>query len=291
MPYRITSDSTVDLTPARMEVLKVPFVQLHLHLEEKDIGDDMEASPALSLYNAMREGKIGTTSQATVESFAELWEPMLKDGEDILYIGFSSALSGTVNSATIAREQLLEKYPEGKIYIVDSLCASAGEGLFLEQVVDMQAQGMSVEEAYQAAEAFKLRVNHWFTVDDLVYLKRGGRISTAAAFIASLLSIKPVMRVSDEGKLVPFEKVKGRRAAVKRLFEHLCDKMDDQATVRINISQADCMKDAEQLKEFILEKYPNIPVHIYSVGAVIGAHSGPGTLALFFVGKDQTRVV
>ncbi len=286
--YLITSDSTVDLSPARMQELGVPFVSLHLLLDGQDILDDMKEASALSLYNAMRAGKIGTTSQATVESFLELWEPMLQSGQDILYVGFSSGLSGTINSALIAREQLCERYPERSIRIVDSLCASSGEGMLLEHAVALRESGLSLDDCHKAVEALKLCVHHWFTVDDLVYLKRGGRVSGAAATIATLLHIKPVMNVDNAGKLIPREKVKGRNGAIKRLFEQLQERMDEKATTFINISQSDCMADAQTLKALISKNYPNIPVRIYPVGAVVGAHSGPGTLALFFMGAPRT---
>lgn len=291
MSYKITTDSTVDLNPARMQELGVPFASLHLLLEGQDILDDMQASSAMHLYNQMREGKVGTTSQATVESFIDIWNPILEAGEDVLYLGFSSALSGTVNSANTARAQLLEKYPARTIHIVDTLCASAGEGLLLEHAVDIKSKGTKLEAAYEQLQKLKMRINHWFTVDDLAYLKRGGRISSAAALFATLLNIKPVMRVDDEGRLVPYEKTKGRRSAVKRLFTLLLEKIDEAATLGINISQADCMEDATNLKNMIRDKFPHIPVNIYSVGAVIGAHAGPGTLALFFVGKAPNRAV
>lgn len=286
--YQITTDSTVDLSLERMQELGVPFVSLHLLMDGQDILDDMKEESALRLYDAMRAGKIGTTSQATVESFLELWEPMLQSGQDILYVGFSSALSGTVNSALIAREQLAERYPDRSIRIVDSMCASSGEGMLLEHAVQLRESGLSLDDCHNAVEALKLRVHHWFTVDDLVYLKRGGRVSGAAATIATLLHIKPVMNVDNVGKLIPREKVKGRHAAIKRLFEQLQEHMDEKATTFINISQSDCMADAQALKSLIAQRFPTIPVRIYPVGAVIGAHSGPGTLALFFMGAPRT---
>ena len=288
MSYRITTDSTVDLSPARLRELDIPYVALHFLLEGKDITDDMTDVTAKMLYDAMRDGKVSTTSQATVESFVDLWTPLLESGEDILYIGFSSALSGTLNSSVLAREQLLEKYPERKIFIVDSLCASSGEGMLVEQAAALKASGMDLEALYEDIEKRKMKVHHWFTVDDLVYLRRGGRVSGAAALFASLLSIKPVMDTNSEGKLIPREKVKGRRAAIKRLYELMVEKIDQSACTFINISQADCYEDALQLKQLISEGYPQLPVNIYSVGAVIGSHSGPGTLALFFMGAPRT---
>jgi DegV family protein with EDD domain len=286
--YRITTDSTVDLNPSRMRELDIPYVALHFLLEGKDITDDMTEATAKMLYDAMREGKVSTTSQATVESFVELWTPILENGEDILYIGFSSALSGTVNSSVLARQQLLEKYPDRKIFIIDSLCASSGEGMIVEHAAALKEGGMELEALYQEIETRKMKVHHWFTVDDLVYLRRGGRVSGAAALFASLLSIKPVMNTNSEGKLIPREKIKGRRGAIKRLYELLVEKIDQTATTFINISHADCIEDANQLKQLIHEGYPHLPVNIYSVGAVIGSHSGPGTLALFFMGTPRT---
>ncbi len=286
--YRITTDSTVDLSPARLRELDVQYVALHFLLEGQDIADDMTEQTAKMLYNSMREGKVSTTSQATVESFIDLWTPILEKGEDVLYIGFSSALSGTVNSSVLARQQLLEKYPERKILIIDSLCASSGEGMLLEHAVTLKQNGMGLDELYREIENKKMTVHHWFTVDDLVYLRRGGRVSGAAALFASLLSIKPVMNTNSEGKLIPREKIKGRRGAIKRLYELLVEKIDQKATTFINISHADCYEDALQLKQLIQEGYPDLPVNIYSVGAVIGSHSGPGTLALFFMGAPRT---
>ncbi len=288
MSYRITTDSTVDLSPARMRELDIPYVALHFLLDGKDITDDMTDVTAKMLYDAMRDGKVSTTSQATVESFVDLWTPLLESGEDILYIGFSSALSGTVNSGVLAREQLLEKYPGRKIFVIDSLCASSGEGMLLEQAAALKAAGMDLEALYEEIEKRKMNVHHWFTVDDLIYLRRGGRVSGAAALFASLLSIKPVMDTNSEGKLIPREKVKGRRAAIKRLYELMVEKIDQSACTFINISQADCYEDALQLKQLISEGFPHLPVNIYSVGAVIGSHSGPGTLALFFMGTPRT---
>lgn len=288
MSYRITTDSTVDLSPARLRELDIPYVALHFLLDGQDITDDMTDVTAKMLYDAMRDGKVSTTSQATVESFVDLWTPLLESGEDILYIGFSSALSGTVNSGVLAREQLLEKYPERKIFVVDSLCASSGEGMLVEHAAALKATGMDLEASYEEIEKRKMKVHHWFTVDDLVYLRRGGRVSGAAALFATLLSIKPVMDTNSEGKLIPREKVKGRRAAIKRLYELLVEKIDQSACTFINISQADCYEDALQLKQLISEGYPQLPVNIYSVGAVIGSHSGPGTLALFFMGAPRT---
>ncbi|HOR12585.1 MAG TPA: DegV family protein [Clostridia bacterium] len=287
MAYRITTDSTVDLTPERMQELGVPFAMLHVLLDGKDLPDDMKESSALYIYNAMREGHAPTTAQATVESFLEIWEPILKAQDDVLYIAFPSVLSGTINSALVAKEQLLERYPERRIEIVDSACASSGEGMLLELAVRLKNSGLGFDECLRAVEKLKLRIHHWFTVDDLVYLRRGGRISGAAATIATLLSIKPILTVTPEGRLVSHDKIKGRRAAIKKLVKLLEENINLEDTPFVNICHADSRVEAQQLMELITERFPGMDVRIYSVGAVIGAHAGPGTLAVFFVGPER----
>ena len=286
--YVITTDSTVDLGIKRMEELGIRFATLSYSYHGQEFPDDMRDESAMKIYNAMRGGEVITTSQANPEQFVEIWSNFLQQGKDILYIGFSSGLSGTVNSALIAKEQLAPQYPERKIYVVDSLCASGGEGMFLQHVLQKKDQGASLEECYRFAEEFKLRVNHWYTVNDLSYLRRGGRVSAAAALFANILGIKPVMNMDDTGHLIPREKVKGRRAAIKRMFEHLVELTDIQDNPFFHITNADCMEDALYLKTMLNERYPNVPVNISMVGAVIGSHCGPGTLALFFIGKPRT---
>jgi DegV family protein with EDD domain len=192
-----------------------------------------------------------------------------------------------VNSAFIARGELGPKYPDRKIFIVDSLCASGGEGMFLEKVVEKQNSGATVEECRDYAEALKLRVNHWYTVSELAYLRRGGRVAATSAIVADILNIKPVMDMNDQGKLIPREKAKGRKAAIRRMFEHLCERADMKENAYFRITHADCMDDALSLKQMLQEKFNGIPVYITMVGAVIGSHCGPGTLALFFIGKPR----
>lgn len=285
--YVITTDSTVDLGAKRMEELGVRFATLSYFYQGNAYPDDMRDESALKIYSAMRGGEVITTSQANPEQFLAQWPDYLEAGKDILYIGFSSGLSGTVNSALLARQQLEAQYPERKIYIVDSLCASGGEGMFLQHVLLKKEGGATLEECYRFAEAFKLRVNHWYTVSELSYLRRGGRVSAAAALFADILGIKPVMNMDDTGHLIPREKVKGRRTAIKRMLEHLTELADIGDNPFFHITHADCMEDAQYLKGMLNERYPNIPVHISMVGAVIGSHCGPGTLALFFIGKPR----
>ncbi len=285
--YLITTDSTVDLSRSYMEELKVPYASLKYHMDDTDYDDDMTDDTARFIYASMLQGKMITTSQPTPEEFIDLWRPSLEEGLDVLHIGFSSALSGSVNSARIAMETLKEEFPGRAIQVVDSLGASGGEGMLLKHVLLNRDKGMSLEENYEWAQKNKLRIHHWYTVDDLIYLRRGGRVSGAAAFVAGLLHIKPVLNMDCGGHLTPREKVKGRRASIKRMMEKLETYICPEDNPFIWITHADCMSDALALKNMIAEKYPDIPVSISYVGAVIGAHAGPGTLALFFIGEGR----
>lgn len=286
--YQITTDSTVDLGQDRLYGLNIPFVRLFSIEDGVSSRDGMTDEAAKYIYDNMRNGVVFKSSQANPEDFTALWTPILEEGKDILYIGFSSGLSGCVNSAAIAREGLESKYPERKIYIVDSLCASGGEGLFLEKVIEKQNSGADLEECRDYAEALKLRINHWYTVSELSYLRRGGRVSATSAIVADILNIKPVMDMNDEGKLIPREKAKGRKASIRRMFEHLEERVDIEDNSYFRITHADCLDDALTLQKMLEEKY-GLPVYISMVGAVIGSHCGPGTLALFFIGKARTR--
>ncbi len=285
--YIITSDSTADLGKERMEELGVLYVQLFYIRDNVPKRDSMTDQCALEIYDNMRNGVVYKSSQANPEDFTALWTPVLESGEDILYIGFSSGLSGVVNSAFIARSELGPKFPERKIFIVDSLCASGGEGLFLEKVVAKKNAGAAIEECRDYAEALKLRINHWYTVSELSYLRRGGRVAATSAIVADILNIKPVMDMNDEGRLIPREKAKGRKAAIRRMFERLCEQADMSENAYFRITHADCMDDALSLKQMLQEKFNGIPVYISMVGAVIGSHCGPGTLALFFIGEPR----
>ncbi|HWR23242.1 MAG TPA: DegV family protein [Feifaniaceae bacterium] len=282
--YRITTDSVVDLTPERMKELDVAFASLRVHIGETELLDDMRPETIETLMKAMREGKAATTSQVTEADFVKLWTPILEAQEDILYIGMSSGLSGTVNSAHIARLELLSRYPERKILVFDSLALSSGEGILLEEAVQMKNSGITLEACYKKLEQLKDSLQQWFTLADLTYARRGGRVSGAAAAVASLLHIKPVLSIDREGKVITPEKIKGRRGAIRRLYEILCEKIDS-AYKYVHITQVECMEEAKALAKSIQERFPELFVRIYTVGAVIGTHGGPGTISLSFVGK------
>ena len=235
----------------------------------------------------MTEGKIAKTSAINMATFEEKFSEVLNEGTDLLYIGFSSGLSTTYNSARIAAENLKAKYPDRKIIVVDSLCASAGQGLLLRLALDRKEAGSSIEEVAKFVEDTRLNLCHWFTVNDLVYLKRGGRISPAVAFVGNMLGIKPVLHVDNEGHLVNVTKVRGRKAAINELANKFTALALDPANSKIYISHAACENDAKELAKIIEEKHGSKTEIITDVGPVIGAHSGPGTLALFFTGKER----
>jgi DegV family protein with EDD domain len=240
-----------------------------------------------TFYNRMREGGIAKTAAVNKETFVVAFREIAKEGKDILYIGFSSGLSTTYNSARLAALEVGEEYPDAKILTVDTLAASAGEGLLVYLATEKKAEGATVEECAAYIEEIKLNMCHWFTVDDLVYLKRGGRVSGAAAFFGNALGIKPVMHVDNEGHLVNVMKVRGRRTAINTMADKLVETALDAKNGKIYISHGDRREDAAYLASVIAEKCGGQVEIITDVGAVIGAHSGPGTLALFFLGSER----
>jgi DegV family protein with EDD domain len=285
--YVIFTDSGCDIKPELLSEWGVPFKSLNFRFDgsEKEYSnDDMNAT---EFYAKMREGAVAKTSAVNVDTFANAFEEVLKEGKDILYIGFSSGLSTTYNSARLAAQQLGEKYPERKIIAIDTLCASAGEGLFVKLVLDKKNEGATIEEAADFANALIPKLAHWFTVEDLVYLKRGGRVSPAVALVGGMLNIKPVMHVDDEGHLIKVGTVRGRKQSLNILADKLMETAEDPANGTIFISHGDCEEDARYLADTIKSKGGNNVEVITNVGTVIGAHSGPGTMALFFVAKQR----
>ncbi|MBQ8742671.1 MAG: DegV family protein [Clostridia bacterium] len=285
--FIIMTDSGCDISPELLKEWGVPFRSLNFRFDgsEKEYSnEDMSVS---EFYAKMREGAVAKTSAVNTEGFASAFEELLSKGLDIVYIGFSSGLSTTFNSARLAAAQVLEKYPERKIFTVDTRAASAGQGLILKLVLDKKKEGASLEEVAKYAEDIKFRISIWFTVDDLVYLKRGGRVSATAAFFGNMLGIKPVLHMDNEGHLVPVTKVRGRRTSINALadkYGELAEKLDG---ADIFISHGDCISDAEMLADILSKRYGAKVDLITDVGTVIGAHSGPGTLALFFIGKSR----
>lgn len=285
--YVIFTDSACDIKPDVLKSWGVPYINLSFKFEDEDKEYSNDGMEITEFYNRMRNGGIAKTSAINPETYIGVFEEILKQGKDILCLAFSSGLSTTCNSARIAADELLEKYTERKIIVVDSLSASAGQGLLLYLTVQKKNEGFSIEEAAEFAEGIKLNICHWFSVDDLVYLKRGGRVSPAVAFVGTVLGIKPVLHVDNEGKLVSVSKARGRKAALNALVDKCGELGQDTANGTIFISHADCKSDADYVAEQIGERFGGKVDIITDVGAVIGAHSGPGTIALFFVGKER----
>ena len=284
--YRIVTDSASDMGE-HLKDWGVASVSLTLKFDGDDTVQKNDEVEPVAFYNRMREGACAKTSAVNPEGFIEVFEPILAAGDDILYIGFSSGLSTTCNSARIAAEKLMEKYPERKITVIDSLSASAGFGMLVYLAVQKKNDGAALDENAEYVTSLIPHMCHWFTVDDLVYLKRGGRISPTVAFVGGVLGIKPVLHMDNEGHLVNQFKVRGRRAAVKALADKLGELMTDKSQGPVFICHADCEGDAALLSSMIKETYGlDTDITVFT-GPVIGAHSGPGTLALFFIGNER----
>ena len=286
--YVIITDSSCDITPELLAQWEVPCVSLSSKFDEDAASHGNYDLPFDAFYDRMRKGGVARTAAANVETFKRAFEPWLKQGKDLLYIGFSSGLSSTVNSGALAARELTESYPERKLLVVDTFAASAGFGLLVYLTVQEKRKGASLEEAAKFVEDHRLHLCHWFTVDDLVYLKRGGRISAAAAFVGGVLNIKPVLHMDNPGHLINMFKVRGRRASVKAL----ADKYGELAIHpgpddTVFISHGDCIEDAKLLERMLAERYGAKVQLITYVGPVIGSPSGPGTLALFFLGRER----
>ncbi len=254
---------------------------------ENYLGADGKDITAKEFYDLLREGGMPTTTQVSPQSAKDGMEKALKQGDDVLVIAFSSGLSGTCSSFQVASRELLEEYPDRQIQVVDGLCASMGQGLLLDYVVKKADEGASLEETKTYAESLKLQICHEFTVDDLFHLKRGGRVSSATAVVGSILKIKPIMHVDNLGKLVPVGKAMGRKKSIHVLSENMDKAQVLEKGEPIFITHGDCLEDAELLKGILETKYPENPVSINYVGPVIGAHSGVGTLALFYRGSKR----
>ena len=287
--YRIVTDSTTDLTPELIQELDVQVIPLCYMMGGKTYhnipgGGEMTDK---EFYAKLRAGSMSTTTQVNSEEFLHVFTPLLEAGQDVLYIAFSSGLSGTYQSAVLAREELKQRFPDRRLEVFDSLCASMGEGLLVYHAAKLRNAGKSLDEVLAWLKGNVLNVCHWFTVDDLNHLKRGGRVSTATALVGTMLGIKPVLHVDNEGHLIPVSKVRGRKQSLDALVKRMEETAQEPAGQMVFISHGDCLEDARYVERQVREKLGVQQVEVGYIGPVIGAHSGPGTVALFFLGKER----
>lgn len=287
--YKITTDSTTDITPELVDELELHVIPMIFTVDGKDYRntpDNKDLDPH-EFYEMLRNGKQSLTTQINGETFKDEVRPFLDNGLDVLHLCFSSGLSSTYNSIRLAAEDLLEEYPDRKIIIVDTLAASMGEGLIVYHAGVLRKQGKSIDEVAAWVEENKLKLAHWFTVDDLNFLKRGGRLSGAAAFFGTVLNIKPVLHVDDEGHLIPIDRIRGRRKSLECLVDHMAKTAVNPSEQVIFISHGDALEDAQYVEKLVRERFGVKTVYMNHIGPVIGSHSGPGTVALFFLAEKR----
>ena len=287
--YVLITDSSADLSQEMVQELGVTVLPLSFTIQGKtyrNYPDNREMDLPL-FYDMLRAGELATTSAVNVAEYTQAVEPILQEGKDVLILAFSSGLSSTYQASVLAAGELREKYPDRKIYTVDTLCASMGQGLLVYLAVQEQRKGRSIEEVRDWAESTKLHLCHQFTVDDLHFLKRGGRISATTAVVGSMLQIKPVLHVDNEGHLINIGKARGRQASLKALVDKMEKTVTEEGKKTVFISHGDCRKDAVAVADMVRERFGTQDIRINYVGPVIGAHSGPGTLALFYLGTER----
>ena len=287
--YVIMTDSCCDLTDQMARDLELEVLPLTMHMDGQDYPNDL-AGTAISnqeFYKRIRAGKLATTSAVNVGQFQDAMRRVLETGRDIVCVCFSSALSTTYQSAVIAAEDLRSEFPEAEIHVMDSLSASLGQGLLLYLAVEQKRKGLTAAELAKWVEDNRLTVCHWFTVDDLNFLKRGGRVSATTALLGTMLSIKPIMHTSDEGKLVPVSKARGRKAAIAALLDKIETLGIHPERQTMFICHADCEEDAKAVAQTIQDRFGTPTVHINYIGPVIGSHTGPNTMGIFFVGTQR----
>lgn len=287
--YIIITDSSCDLPDSLVKELELEVLPLSFIMDGKtyrNYPDNREMSPG-AFYGKQREGLMATTNAVNVGEAADAIEAVLKQGKDVLVLAFSSGLSATYSSFKIAADDLAGQYPGRKVYTVDTLCASLGQGMFVYQAGRLRQEGKSIEEVRDWAEANKLCQCHYFTVNDLFFLKKGGRVSAATAVVGTMLQIKPVLHVDNEGHLINVAKARGRKASLTALVDKVGELAKDPASQTMFISNSDCLEDAQFVADEIKKRYGTKEIIINSIGPVIGAHTGPGCVALFFTGEHR----
>ena len=289
MGYRIFTDSTADVSPEQLEKLtQVTYIPMDITLGDQAYtygpGGNITAK---EFYAAQRAGKFASTSQINPDTYLHCFEESLAKGEDVLYLCFSSGLSGTYQTACLCVDDLKQKYPERKIVCIDTLCASVGEGLVVWEAARLQEKGLSLDEVAQWVMDHRLDMCHWFTVDTFEHLKHGGRVSAATAAVGSLLQIKPMLRVSETGELGVAEKPRGAKNAVKAQMNRFRKDWMPEVSPAVLVGHGDCLDRAQELRDMVLAEFPNAEIYIGDIGPVIGAHTGPGMLALVFWGRNR----
>lgn len=285
MAFQVITDSCCDLSVQVRQELNIAVAPLGVDLNGRFFEDGQ--MPHKEFYDGMRAGQISTTSAVNPEGWIKVMAPVLREGKDLLVLAFSSGLSTTYQSAVIAAGELGEKYPDRKILVVDTLCASVGQGLLVWHACKQCAEGKSLEEVHSWVASHAPQVAHWVTVDDLVYLKRGGRISAATAVVGTMLSIKPIIHVDDNGKLDSIAKARGRKAALTQVADKLGATITEEGRETVFLSHADCLEDAQTVARLVKEEYGVKEVIISDIGPVIGSHTGPGCIALCFLAEKR----
>ena len=290
--YILSCCSTADLSAEHFLKRKISYICFHYELDGVQYMDDLgKTMPFDQFYAAMSNGADTRTSQINVDEFIAYFEPFLKEGKDILHLCLSSGITGVVNSAMLAKDTLEERYPDRRIYILDSLAASSGYGLLMDKLADLRDEGMGIHELYEWAEANRLRLNHWFFSTDLTFYIKGGRVSKTSGFIGGMLNICPLLNVDYQGRLIPRYKIRTKRKVIQTVVDKMeeCIEEGRDYSGKCYISQSACYEDARAVADLIEERFPNMDgrVLINSIGTTIGAHTGPGTVAVFFWGKER----
>ncbi len=290
MAFKILTDSCCNLPEYMIDEFGLEVFPLTFMVDGREHQSYLkgEVTDLSKFYDMMREGKVITTSLPNLDSARKLMAAQLEEGHDVLYLGFSSGLSGTFDAIRLLMDELASEYPDRKLYAVDTLAASGGQGLLVWHACQLARAGASVEEVRDWVEENKLHMAHWFTVDDLMFLFRGGRVSRTSAWAGTILNIKPVMHVDDEGHLIPLDKVRGRRKSLDALVEHMAQTGNAPLSEQmVFITHGDCLEDAQYLEGRVRERFGVADVMVNYVDPVIGAHSGPGTMALFFLASER----
>ena len=292
--YILSCSSTADLSQSEFDARNIQYICFHYSIDGMQMNDDLGKSmPFDQFYERMQAGAETSTSQINADEYETYFQSFLDDGKDIIHLTLSSGISGSYNSAVIAATMLKEKYPDRKIYIVDSLAASSGYGLLMDKLADLRDEGMTVDEVHQWAEENKLKMQHWFFSTDLTFYIKGGRISKTAGFVGTLMKICPLLNVDNNGKLVPRAKVRSKHKVIKEIVNRMVDNAVDgmDYSGKCFLSHSYCMEDAKAVAELVKASFPKLTVEpvIHDIGTTIGSHTGPGTVALFFWGKERVE--